>query len=269
VIQFLKDIENFIAIIRYIDLRDIPKFVFYVLALILKRLFGIVLIKYLSLKIADIRFRISTYRGDLGFVSEVNCRRVYEVTPDFVSRPGDVCVDVGANIGCFSLYCAQTNKSGQIIAVEPDPETFSCLIENLRMNHADNVIPLRAAISNKSENITLNVGPGSNMARVSKSNSSVPFAQINVPGYTLDDLVKSNNLGKIDLLKIDVEGHEVECLKGARNALRLTQRIVLEFHSEQIKQLVIQILSDAGFGLSEKDTLIYGVNLRAGRAAFK
>lgn len=242
----------------------IPKFIFYVSALLLKRLTHMELINSVYLTIAGLRFWIKASSGDLGFVLEVICRKSYEVAPEFICRSGDVCVDVGAHIGCFSLSCFQANKTGSIFAIEPHPETFGRLVKNIRLNQADNIIPVHAAISSRSGNIELDLKRRVNMARVANGKRG----DVLVLCYTLDDFVRNNNLNKIDLLKIDVEGHEIECLQGALYTLPKTHRIVLEFHSEELHEQAMRILSSAGFKVGIKETLIYGINQKPAYHSF-
>jgi hypothetical protein len=64
---------------------------------------------------------------------------------------------------------------------------------------------------------------------------------------SLDDFVHRQGLAKIDILKIDTEGYEVECLKGAQETLRRTDRIVLEYHSFDLRDEVMTILENSGF----------------------
>lgn len=61
----------------------------------------------------------------------------------------------------------------------------------------------------------------------------------------------------VDLMKIDVEGHEVECLKGAEETLDNTSKIVIEYHSQSLKNKVVSMLTERGFGIEDVDGVIY------------
>ena len=110
-----------------------------------------------------------------------------------------VVVDVGANVGDFTL--AMRNISGKIVAVEPEEKNFLALSANLRINRLNNVVPLRLAAHNREEEVFLQ-GESSNMyvARGNKGQS--------VRGVPLQRIIRRLGIGSIDLMKIDVQGHE-------------------------------------------------------------
>jgi|GEM_PF-1148876 len=137
-------------------------------------------------------------------------------------KAGDIFFDVGANIGLFSLYAAnKVTNAGKVFSFEPAPITYQRLMSNVVLNELVNV---------KSENI----GLSSNEA-ILKFNVSLTgydawnsFAELNeigetetieVPVISLDRYIQKNNITKIDLIKIDVEGWELNVMKGAINLL--------------------------------------------------
>lgn len=229
------------------------------LALFVNKIFNRKIIKELTLEISDIKFSLKAFSGDLGFICEVNCKKSYFLNEDFKCHKGGVCIDIGANIGCFSLEIAKINSDCKIFAFEPHPETFNRLSKNKFINGKINVIPINAAISNKTEKILLSVGDNCNMAKVILKDINSKNNTILVQGYKLDDFIYKYGIDQIELIKIDVEGHEIECLEGAKKALMITKNIVIEYHSDQLKLKTINILEANGFSIIIKNSLIFGI----------
>lgn len=149
-------------------------------------------------------------------------------------------VDVGANIGYYSLLAVKKlSRSGKVIAFEPRPDIFNWLEKNL--SGSDNVEIHSVAVSNESGKATLNIPKGSEenegIATLSKSVDSIVSYQVKTA--RLDEFINTT----IDVLKIDVEGHEYYVLLGAAQLLekKLIQNIVFEEHDEN-NSLVIPLL---------------------------
>jgi FkbM family methyltransferase len=132
---------------------------------------------------------------------------------DFIERfvrPGDVAVDVGANVGVYSLFLAQrVGPSGSIIACEPDPDNAAALAANLARNHLQQVHVVQAAIADREGRVPFAAGRHT-MSRIAE-NSAV--ATCRVPVTTLDTLCAGT---RPLFAKVDVEGAEHLVLRGAR-----------------------------------------------------
>lgn len=140
-----------------------------------------------------------------------------------VIRPGDVCVDVGANIGYFTLMMAgYCRSSGKVYAYEPEQENFAVLSENVnRINreHDGHVVAIRNAVSSSKGYLALDKGMFSTLHKVREIKTSDP-KENRVKCVRLDeDLTGRGERGIIRIIKIDVEGHEAEVLKGCRKLL--------------------------------------------------
>jgi FkbM family methyltransferase len=157
-----------------------------------------------------------------------------------VDRPRYV-VDVGANIGVFSLYQSMLKRAEQVIAFEPSPEVFPRLLKNMEMNGIKNVRVIHAAVGNEAGTLSFSEDRISANSRVSESGT------IKVPCVRLDDELK--DVAIIDILKIDTEGYEIPVLRGASETLRKTEQIVLELHYPGEQQEIETILSPLGFCL--------------------
>lgn len=152
---------------------------------------------------------------------------------------GGVFVDVGANVGYYSILASRMGVPA--LAVEAHPQTFSVLQENLRLNRCQNVTPVHRAIWNRSGLRVNVVAPGTQygMAAVELSSRG------EVETVTLDDLLEPYE--KIGLVKLDVEGAELQALEGAHRTLKRTPFVVLEALDEAVHREVQEILRSYGF----------------------
>lgn len=166
-------------------------------------------------------------------------------------RPGMKLVDVGANIGEFSLAALSVNPDVSIVAFEPVPEAFRVLVE--RFNGNDHVHCRRVALGAAPAMTTIHV-PKSNDGRGSQR-SSLHRRQshgddVESIRVQIDCLDKQFSEG-IDFLKIDVEGHELAVLQGAQQLLRQQKISCLQFEYGGT-------FADAGVTLNEVVELLQG-----------
>lgn len=176
-------------------------------------------------------------------------------------KPGDVVVDVGANIGYYTLIFARlVGKEGRVFAFEPDPDNFALLKKNVEVNGYKNVIIEQKAVSDKSGQIKLYLNPENvGMHRIYRSNYA--HESIQVESITLDDYF--NNFDrKIDLVKMDIEGAEISAFKGMRSLAQNNPdlKIVTEFVPAFISEFnyksedFLELLAQSGFILYEIDS---------------
>jgi FkbM family methyltransferase len=149
---------------------------------------------------------------------------------DFMIKGKDIVIDIGAHIGYFSIYSSQKAKNGKIFAFEPYNESYEMLIKNLRINHINNVIVQNLGVTKKSGMDSLylrkNYAIGNSMYKNTKSDSKIDIKTI-----SLQDIIKNNNIQKIDFLKLDCEGTEYEILLNLDHLiLQKIDKIVAEMH---------------------------------------
>ncbi len=137
-----------------------------------------------------------------------------------------LCVDIGANIGNHALYFA--DYFDEIIALEPHPKTYRLLEMNAEL--VNNVIPVNAGCSNIKKR-TVAFEPVGNIGgtRIAETNPFKPrdgFNRVEFDLDLLDDMKVVNNYPNIDFIKIDVEGHELECYEGAVNLLNKHKPVI-------------------------------------------
>lgn len=160
---------------------------------------------------------------------------------------GDRVIDVGANVGHTVLAAAvKVGKSGHVIAIEPHPRTFAFLEENVALNGAGNVELFNVAVGAQAASAAFSDDRRDDMNRIDGGSLRVPVRQ-------LDGLVA--DLGRIALLKVDVEGYEKFVLEGAAELLRRTQCVLFEvsrLHFSRFGYTVhdlLVLLERAGFRL--------------------
>lgn len=144
--------------------------------------------------------------------------------------PGDTFIDVGANIGWFTLIASrEVGDQGRVVAFEPEPQSFEFLRRNVEFNKCSNVILEEKALSDKPGNVWLYIAD-TNKGGHSFFESPERSARVKVQALPLDEYLKGME-GEIDLVKIDTEGAEGIILEGMRDAIQTRQRmsIVLEF----------------------------------------
>jgi FkbM family methyltransferase len=166
---------------------------------------------------------------------------------EYIVYPEDqVIIDLGANIGAFTILAAQ-QRARIIIAVEPFPESCRRLRENVTDYSSVRVI--EAAVDSKVGTLFKSVD-----AAIPSDSKSVHFIQrpgdcIAISTVTLENLISS--AGCVDYLKMDIEGHEYALLVCTPDhVLQQIKRIGLEYHGDSGHELVRKRLEPCGFSLT-------------------
>ena len=160
-------------------------------------------------------------RFGLGSIQRVFCSswRLNEVLP---SRP--VVVDVGANLGQFNLFCRTYLQAERIISIEPLPSCFQLLIENAkRPSDCINML----VTEQESENRFF-VACDSQLSSTVRTDGGDYCGEIMVRGMPLERLLEASAVDRINLLKIDTEGSEMDVLRSAGELLDKTDVVLVE-----------------------------------------
>lgn len=173
-------------------------------------------------------------------------------------EPGMVVLDVGANVGFYTLILADlVGPGGRVHAFEPDPLSFGILAERAASARHGNVQATQAAVGDHAGRITLYCSR-TNRAdnRVHPSHEGAEKGEaVEVPLTTLDDYCAARGITKIDAVKMDVQGAEVAALEGFRRTAAQTSPrwLLVEFSPEHLRgagsapEDFWKILSDLGF----------------------
>lgn len=154
--------------------------------------------------------------GGLFVVLAEQKRGIYENGENAV-RAGDVVLDCGANVGCYTRHALSLGAS-LVVAVEPAPDGLECLRRNLANDLATGrVILYPKGVWIRDDYLSLS-GSGASR-RVSEDRSDDSEGLLGVPLTTVDKVVSDLNLTRVDFIKMDIEGAEVPALLGAQRTL--------------------------------------------------
>lgn len=191
------------------------------------------------------RHRIFAPKIDAGIFVEIFQDNVYDKV--WSPQPGDTVIDVGAYVGMFSVKASEAvGYTGQVIAVEPCPQTFRLLKENTA--GCLNVRIMKVAIMNQTGISKLYY------SQSAAANSLIVQSgkYVEVETITLDQLAKRLKLSKVDFIKIDAEGAGLEILQGAIETLTKGTRLAIAaYHDAKDGKreidVVTKFLKDVGY----------------------
>ena len=153
----------------------------------------------------------------------------------FVTVDRGLFVDVGANFGWYSLLSASIAPNATVIALEPSRENFSLLMQNIESNLFTNIIALNKGAGADSGKASLYVHEQGNPGAHSIRKPVAGLSEEVISLEPLDRLLAPYD-GQIHLLKIDVEGYEIETLMGAAETLKRTNCILLEYSPSFLRE---------------------------------
>ncbi|UAB77503.1 FkbM family methyltransferase [Erythrobacter sp. SCSIO 43205] len=166
-------------------------------------------------------------------------RAITDMIQDLL-EPGMTFLDIGANFGTYTLIGAESvGRGGRVIAVEPAGEIGFMLAENVAMNGYVGMTSVeRCAVGDEPGTITLyefSSRQGGNtvipvVAQAANETYGETVTTREVPCRTLDEIIASHGLDRVDLMKIDVEGFEYQAFCGAREMMtRYRPRVIMEW----------------------------------------
>lgn len=164
-------------------------------------------------------------------------------------KTGNVVYDIGANVGYYSLLASQlTGRAGKVYSFEPVPKNVEQLQRIVSLNKAENVQLIKAAVSRSVGKAKFSRGRNDCEGRLANTAGSAYFE---VDTVSIDALVQERRILPPDIVKIDVEGGEIDVLAGARNTFATYQPIIfLATHSVELHQECCRILEFAGYALT-------------------
>jgi FkbM family methyltransferase len=153
-------------------------------------------------------------------------------------KPGMTVIDVGANIGYFSLLASTlVGPDGRVHAFEPDPVNFGLLRKSVRLNHASNIKIVQAALSSSDESIQLFLNSDNKGDHRIWEATGESRTKITVRAMTLDQYLNETATAA-DFIKIDVQGAEGQVLEGMEETLAQAPPtyLILEFWPEALRK---------------------------------
>ncbi len=178
-----------------------------------------------------------------------------------VLKPGMTVIDIGANMGLYTMFAAKRiGPTGKVVALEPSKREFGRLETHVRLNGLGNVHCLQTAVGREVGTATLKVAEEWNAGHNTLGDFGYPETRLErtetVDIHTLDDLMESLNIKKVDIIKLDVEGAEEAVLDGAARTLanhrpkilvEMSERSLANQHSSVSR--VATRLREAGYAL--------------------
>jgi FkbM family methyltransferase len=195
---------------------------------------------------------------DLGFATLT--LEFYELTRWFLPNARGVVIDVGANIGGYTVRACK--YADLVIAIEPQSEVFKLLKKNVEMNCINhNVVLMNKAIGDTKGKALLRIPVAGNVADTGRASllgingSQKQYVYEEVSVDTLDNIIKDLNINRVNLLKIDIEGAEALAFKGMRRTLEITDKLMIEIQPGN--EWLIRELKEMGFRLVDKKETNY------------
>lgn len=156
-----------------------------------------------------------------------------------LAKKSKVIIDIGANVGKYSILACKANRKAKVYAIEPESENYDILRKNKSLNKLNNLEVLKIALNNKNGKVHLY------KSKINKGGHSILKKDKNDGGYEIVEGKKfdsffKNKLDNIDLLKIDAEGVESEILEGANFFLKnkKIQNIIIEINDKKTRELL-------------------------------
>jgi FkbM family methyltransferase len=164
-------------------------------------------------------------------------------------QPGAVVFDLGGHVGYYTLLASElVGPAGRVITFEPLPRNLHYLRRHLALNKAGNVTVVEAAVSDRAGSALFDEGPSSFEGRVGA------HGRLQVTTVALDELVRSGALPMPNVMKIDIEGAELDALQGARIVLSSARpTLFLSTHSSAVHQACCELLRSLGYALTPID----------------
>jgi len=202
--------------------------------------------KEIHIHLKSFSFIFKTYTGELFPYFEIYTRKYYDQHENFIAKKDSVVVDIGANIGLYSI--CQAKRGAQVFSYEANPDVYTRLVRNAKLNqHEGSITTHHNAVHSNEGEVNFLLNPHKSLlGRVTLNDQVDNHAQHiqKIPSTTLDHIWRSLNKRDIDILKLDTEGNEIEILKGGQESLQHIQNIVLEYHGEDSKQQSTQFLTE-------------------------
>ncbi len=197
------------------------------------------------------KFNIADFQSFFWQYKQIYVDQCYAFKSTSVSP---VIIDCGANVGLSALYFSRNYTNAKVIAYEADTNVFKCLTDNILISRMSNVVGINKAVWINNEGVSFSVEGADGGAVSSNKNAKT----ISVESISLVDILAAHQ--SVDLLKIDIEGAEVEVIRSAKEVLKKCKNIFVEYHSfkgqPQYLHEILSILSDNGFRYYVKEEVV-------------
>uniref|UniRef100_A0A7C4U847 FkbM family methyltransferase n=1 Tax=candidate division WOR-3 bacterium TaxID=2052148 RepID=A0A7C4U847_UNCW3 len=220
-------------------------------------------LKYANLKrlskFREIGKNIWYYSGFLETLCEQYIDDIYEKY--YKIKKGDIVVDVGANVGIFTIKAAkEVGNDGKVIAVEPEGECLSMLQRNIQENKLRNVLVIQKGVWIKKDKLKFYISPSSTGHSFYES---IHYKVAEIEVDSLDNILKEYGIERTDFVKLDIEGAEVEAVKGMNEVLKSGAKIVIaSYHlinNDFTYKTILPYLREKKFKVHLQKGIVYAI----------
>jgi FkbM family methyltransferase len=169
-----------------------------------------------------------------------------------ILQDGDIAVDVGANIGYDTLLASTAvGDAGAVVAIEASPSIFGILSQNLALNRVTNVRAVNKAVSDRRHELPIYAGPKGNRGQTTTVQSRNLRFEANTEALPLDEILTADEIARVKLIKIDIEGGELPVMTRFIETVGLYPdfvKILVEVSPAPEWQAVFDRMLGLGFG---------------------
>lgn len=183
---------------------------------------------------------------------EIYLEKCYTGDDFYRPKPTDTVVDIGGNIGVFAVFLQDQYRGIRVHCFEPSSETRSYLTRNVQENGFGDAVTIHPlAVGDREQKVELKLAPNSGHRSLFSSDGNEGGQVEEVDCITLDQALTLTGADRIDLLKIDTEGAEIEIVEGATPAAwSRVDRVIAEYHDmfrPGCRDRVVKALEAAGY----------------------
>jgi FkbM family methyltransferase len=217
------------ALVAMIVERRLP----YRVSVALDRLCNLVGLRRKTVTANGFKVRVRRLTCDELFVQNVLLG--HEYTPDgFDIHELDIVIDIGGNIGTFALLASKHALRGKVFTFEPNSENYELLLQNIDLNKATNIIPVRAAVSGSHGKLKLFCSAEGGYHSVLQHRMSDPAKYELVDSLTLKAIFDDYDIQRCNFLKLDCEGAEYDILYNLPiEYFARIDKIAMEYHGDR------------------------------------
>jgi FkbM family methyltransferase len=174
-----------------------------------------------------------------------------------LAQDASVIFDIGSHIGQYALECAQGDiaKVKKIFAIEVNPKTFSYLLNNIQLNQFTNVKAVLGAVTSGPGVVNINIPAYWNMGntQINADMEDAGFDNYLAASFSIISLLKKYNLQHIDLIKIDVEGHEADVMNSLFQEGIFPSNVIFEYIPSIFEQSseVVALFEANGYAIKD------------------
>ena len=174
--------------------------------------------KNLNLKYKLFYLNKNSYGGRGLFLYRENIEPLFYLSPKIISKKDNIIIDAGANFGMYSILFASLNKKNIVYSIEPFKLYNETIKFNSNINKLKNIKVINKVLADKVRDFKLNLNFGNTSASIIRKLSNAK--SFKVKSVTIDILMKSEKLKKLDFIKLDIEGAEMAALKGGIKSIK-------------------------------------------------